>query len=72
MIGVNVRLLGSRRAAEFQKEFVPPSNIFNKGGGTIPRCWHGGQGHGGKWSESLAWVKAGQRPTNSSVAIVPA
>jgi hypothetical protein len=42
VIGVDVRLLGSRRAGEFQKKIVPPSNIFNKGRGAIQRCWCGG------------------------------
>jgi hypothetical protein len=72
VIGVNVQLLGSRRAGEFQKKVALPSNIVDKGGGTIQRCWHWGQGHGGMQSESLTWVKVGQRPTNSSIAIVPA
>jgi hypothetical protein len=33
VVGVDVRLLGSRRAGEFQKKINPPSNIINKGGG---------------------------------------
>jgi hypothetical protein len=33
VIGVNVQLLESRRAGQFQKKIVPPSNIVNKGGG---------------------------------------
>ncbi len=33
VVGLNVRLLGSGRAGEFQKKNVPPSNIVDKGGG---------------------------------------
>ncbi len=53
MIGVNVQLLGSRRAEEFQKEIVPPSNIINKGGGGNTKVY------GDMQSKLLAWVKAG-------------
>jgi hypothetical protein len=72
VIGVGVRFIGSRGVGEFQKRIVPPSNIVNEGGRMIPRCWCGGQGHGGMRSKSLAWVKAGQRLTDSSVNSVPA
>jgi hypothetical protein len=55
----------------FRKKIDPPSNIVDKGGRTIPRCWRGRQGHGGMRSKLLAWVKVGQRATNSSVESVP-
>ncbi len=59
VIGVDARFIGSRGAGEFQKKYVPPSNIVNEGGKMIPRCWHGKQGHGGMQPKLLAWVKAG-------------
>jgi hypothetical protein len=51
------------------KNIVPPSKIVNKGGGTIPRCWCGGCGHGGGRSKLLALAKSGLKPTNSSVKL---
>jgi hypothetical protein len=42
VIEVEIRLLGGGGRGDFGKKIVPPSNIVNEGGRTIPRCWHGG------------------------------
>jgi hypothetical protein len=53
-----------------QINFIPPSKIADRGGGAVPRCRCGGCGHGGGLSESLALVKTGPEPTDSSVKLV--
>jgi hypothetical protein len=42
VIEVEIRFIGRRRAGGYQKKIVPPSNIVDEGGRTIPRCWRGG------------------------------
>jgi hypothetical protein len=70
VIGVSVQFIGSRSAGEFQKFLSHHLISSMKGGGAISRCLRGRQGHGGMRSESLAWVKAGQRPTDTSIESV--
>ncbi len=55
---------------KISKKYYPPSKIIDRGGGTIPRCWSGGCGHGGGCSKLLALVKTGLEPTDSSVKLV--
>jgi hypothetical protein len=52
------------------KKNISPSKIVDRGGGTIPRWRCGGCGHGGGRFESLALVKTGLEPTDSSVKMV--
>jgi hypothetical protein len=58
------------RTGRRQKNFIPPSVIADRGGEAIPRCRCGGCGHGGGRTASLALVKTGPEPTDSSVNLV--